>query len=239
MTPSVVGCCDDHHHPGLSNLSHLSHTMASTAAAASRGRRSAPIKVEDSAEKRRAHLQRQRERRRVRAATVFDSLTKDSPNGELPCDKLEYFLSIVLHMEKLDPSTVKLVLEACGRHTQESFPKDRLLVAVERFGEYAKQHKKVDAMYEKFDKDANGELSRSEFAKALQAYEDKAGRMAHGIVVRLVVTDADLDLILAKVDADQDGQISRTEMLPALATWEEVAAMKLEEREQAACCVIL
>ena len=201
--------------------------------------------------KRRLQLQRQRERRRVRAATIFDNLTKDSPTGELPRAQLETYLMAVLHIQDnhdhdhnhkpLDPNIVTLVLQACGCHTLQSLPKEKLLHAMDTYGEYVLQHKKVDAMYDRFDKDANGALSRAEFARALQAYEDRDANhhTAYGLPVRWVVTDEDLDFILAAADADADGQISRMEMLPALAAWEEMAAMKLAEQEKSACCVVL
>ena len=196
--------------------------------------------------RRREALKRQRERRRQLAANVFDRL---QISGRLADDQLPEFLQQVMHMKTLDSNGTQMVLDAArassdtssstsnGNHKQEGLGKEALINAVEKYGEYVKHAKMVNEMYEKFDKDKDGGLSRKEFIKALESYERNANRSANGIAIHLIVTDADLDLILEKADANNDGEISKNELLPALAAWEELAAIKVENHES--CCVIL
>ena len=215
--------------------------MASTAAAIGAGTRA---RQADQQARRRAELQRQRERRRARAAKIFDATTSD----RLSEAQLSDFLKRVMGVNTLDTNALQLVIDTINGHEEQKksasssgkgFVREAVLDALEKYGEYVKHAKMVNEMYNKFDKDKDGGLSRREFGRALEAYERNANRAGKksGMVVHLVVTDADLDLILEKADANKDGEISRNEVLPALAAWEELAEIKLEKQDM--CCVIL
>ena len=215
--------------------------MASTAAAIGAGTRA---RQADQQARRRAELQRQRERRRARAAKIFDATTSD----RLSEAQLSDFLKRVMGVNTLDTNALQLVIDTINGHEEQKksasssgkgFVREAVLDALEKYGEYVKHAKMVNEMYNKFDKDKDGGLSRREFGRALEAYERNANRAGKksGVVVHLVVTDADLDLILEKADANKDGEISRNEVLPALAAWEELAEIKLEKQDM--CCVIL
>lgn len=211
-----------------------------TAAAATSKHRTTTTTANANADaaKRRAALQRQRERRRVRAAAVFDKY-QDGLSGTMERAKLGAFLQDVMKLDTtVDVKVVKVVQDAAAAagKTKEggNLKKSAVLDAVEHYGEYVKHAAQVDALYAQFDSDGNNELGREEFQKALEQHEARQTERA-----AVPVTAADLDVILERADADQDGQISRAEILPALAAWEEMAAIKAEEAQEAACCVVL
>eukprot|EP00797_Seminavis_robusta_P036931 Sro95_g049270.2 (149) ;mRNA; r:52392-52838 len=126
-----------------------------------------------------------------------------------------------------------------GRSGTTVLPKEALVHAVIKYEEYVSQRKMVNSMFEKYDKAGRGKLGRSELLRLLQDKERKSHRAAKGVAIMLVVSTKDLEYILEQADADRDGHISRAELLPALAAWDELARLKMEQKQMAACCIIL
>ena len=101
---------------------------------------------------------------------------------------------------------------------------------------------RIDKIYEEFDEDHNGILDKSELKKMMQAIEDRAhkgkkSREAFGVVIRIKVTDDDVNYILGDCDLSHDGGIDKGELLPALAKWEMLAEQHLKEQSSCACVV--
>jgi len=215
--------------------------MASAAAASSAQRR------REQKARHYASVQKARRLRSERADAAFDKL---SSNGKTLAEShVHDFLSAVVQIprEDLSPDAVQLVIDTAYRYQRQQsqeqqsenglLKRQALLAAAGKYGEYVRQSKAINAIYDTFDRDHDDLLSRRELLRALQDRERKTPRHVQGIVVRLVVTEEDIDFVLEKCDADGDGKISRSELLPALAAWEELAAVKLED--ESACCTLL
>jgi len=208
--------------------------MQGGAAAVSKQRR----QLEKAKERRRAELRKKRAERAKRAEDAFNKLSEDGK--VLPESLVPDFLAraVQLPRDMLEPNAVELVVTTARGNTEgESLAKDALLGAVRKYAEYVRKSKNIDEMFDKFDTNKDGVLSRSELKKALQAHEKKTGRSGKAFGVELTVDDKDVDFILEQTDADHDGTISRSELLPAIAAWEELAAIKLENLEKKTCTI--
>lgn len=211
------------------------------AGAATSGRRK---RDERDREKRREAVRKKRQARAKRAEQAFDKLSDDGV--VLPEAKVEGFLANVLQVpqEKLEAEAVELVISTArgaahqsGEESSGGLAKSDLLGAVEKYGEYIRKSRQIDDIFDRFDANKDGVLSRSELKKALKAHEKKADRTVKGLQTKLFVDDSDIDFILEQSDADNSGAVSRSELLPAIAAWEELAAIKIEKRKKGGCIV--
>lgn len=214
--------------------------MMGGAAAADSGRRKKEAK---DRERRREAVRKKRQARAQRAERAFDKLSGDG--ASLPESRVGDFLSEVVQVprEKLEAEAVELVVSTArgggeGGATGE-LSKSALLGAVEKYGEYVRKSKDIDDIFDKFDANKDGVLSRSELKKALKAHEkkSKADRNVHGMQAKLFIDDSDIDFILEQSDADNSGAVSRSELLPAIAAWEELAATKIEKKKKGGCTI--
>ena len=131
-------------------------------------------------------------------------------------------------------------------------PRAALLRAATKYRYYLQHAKQLDAMFDRFDRNRNGMLSRSELQRALNDAErnnlrvNDDGVMQKGTKrvtnmgggVQLRCSDDDLDYILRECDINGDGGIDKTELLAALATWKLLTDQEMAERN-APCCVVL
>lgn len=211
------------------------------ASAASTGRRK---RLEKDREKRREALRKKRQARAKRAEQAFNKISDDG--AVLREDQLEDFLSEVVQVprNKLEADAVELVISTARggaddseRGVSDVLAKSALLGAVEKYGEYVRKSKDIDDIFEKFDANKDGVLSRSELKKALKAHEKKADRKVKGVQAKLFIDESDIDFILEQSDADNSGAVSRSELLPAIAAWEELAAIKIEKRKKGGCTI--
>mmetsp|Transcript_24083 Transcript_24083/g.33859 ORF Transcript_24083/g.33859 Transcript_24083/m.33859 type:complete len:215 (-) Transcript_24083:635-1279(-) len=214
--------------------------MAFTAGAASAGSRK---RRNNDHSKRKHAIQTKRLARQQRAHDIFERHSADG--NYLSESNLEAYISDVVKVPKqsLQPEAVDLVLEmlrksneGTGKSTSKLHSRKSVVRAMEKYGEYIKESKKIDQLFKKFDYNKDGELSRKELRNALEDQERKRKRSVNGVSVVVFVEDEDLDIILEHSDADHNGKISRSEVLPAIATWEELASIKIQETKS---CVIL
>mmetsp|Transcript_1957 Transcript_1957/g.5176 ORF Transcript_1957/g.5176 Transcript_1957/m.5176 type:complete len:215 (-) Transcript_1957:124-768(-) len=213
--------------------------MAAGAAASSRRKK----RMEQDRAKRREAVRKKRQARLKRAEKAFGELSDDG--AVLPEGRIEDFLSEVVQVpkNKLESEAVELVISSSRVRSRKvnggagEFEKSELLGAVEKYGEYVRKSKDIDGMFDRFDANKDGVLSRSELKKALQAHEKKAERNVKGVQAKLLIDDKDIDFILEQSDADNSGAISRSELLPAIAAWEELAAIKIEKRKKGSCTI--
>ena len=193
----------------------------------------------------RAQLKEKRRVLRERADEFFEELSAD---GEWLMDtQMETLLSKAMMKDetKLEPDAVRLVIDTARKGQEKAgmtapqrgqLARAHAVDAVEKYGEYVKNAKAIDEVFQKYDKSHDGVLSKKELMRLIQDYERKARRTKKGMVVHLMVTDADVEWIIAESDADNNGTISHAEYLPAIAAWEELAQMKLNKPSK---CVIL
>jgi EF-hand domain len=206
--------------------------------------------------KRQMAVQFQRKARRQTALLVFSQLASEQDDTKLPVSQVSEFLSQVMKVrrESLQPDAVQLVIDSAqkvqkaGQQQQQQhesgddmlLEKEALLASFEKYGEYVSNSETIDHIFSKFDKNQDGYLSRRDLRLALEDYEaHHAGRYVHGVAIRLILTDHDLDFILQQSDVGHDGKIDHAELLPALAAWEEIASIKLDEKEKNMCCCTL
>ena len=200
---------------------------------------------------RRKAVERKRELRRHHARLVF---AKHSIDGESLSEKVvPKFLAESLSTtkkkikkEQLEEHAVQLVIDTAYKlqkdddlKAKKHIAKDALLDSVEKYAEYVSMSQKIDGMFEKFDINKDGVLSRAELRQALEDYEKNADHKVRGLTLRLEITEADLDFVLKASDADDNGSVSQNEVLPAIAAWEELCQTKIEEKEAESCCTIL
>jgi Ca2+-binding EF-hand superfamily protein len=216
----------------------------SAAAATSRKR----MQKQKSIRRARNACRRKAERRNALASKVFDSLSNSE--GRLDKDQVEIFLetSLLIHKNKLDAEAVRLVTDTARRSsadkngtdadsaTSTSFSKPAMMHAFQKYGLYLRKRDEINTIFDKFDVNKDGYLSRIELKQALEERERTANRAVCGIVTKLFVSEDDLDFILKEADSEGDGMIDRAEVLPALAAWEELAEGYLEEMEKAGVC---
>jgi Ca2+-binding EF-hand superfamily protein len=201
-------------------------------------------------EKRNAYIRQQISlNRKVLKQRTGDFFAEMSTDGEwIPEDRLGHLLAKAMREEedRLDADAVQLVLDTAHKLQEKegmtppqkgAVAKEPLIKAVDRYGDYIKNRKTIDEIYEKYDKNHDGYLSKKELWKCLEAYERKASRAKNGIVITLMVLEEDVDWIIEESDGDHNGKISHAEYLPAIAAWEQLAQMKLEQ--SGGCCVIL
>lgn len=202
------------------------------------------------AEKERQHAQLRKQishQRRVLKQRTAEYFLEMSSDGEWIAEtQVEELLSVAMKKKVLEPDAVQLVVDTAHKSqdkaqltppVQGALSRDHLVKAVEKYGEYIKNSKSIDEIFEKYDKEHDGYLSKKELWKVLQDYERKANRSKNGIVIKLMVFEEDVDWIIEESDCDQTGMINHSEYLPAIAAWEELAQQKLEAPSP--CCVIL
>jgi Ca2+-binding EF-hand superfamily protein len=181
-----------------------------------------------------------------RAEEKFGEFAEDGGEWLLE-SKINAFLEAVTRKESLHPDGVQLVVDTAHRLQENvgltppdtmkgAMAKKALVSSVEKYGEYINNVKKIDEVFQKYDRHRTGYLSRKELMSMLQDYEKKSDRISKGLVIRLMVTEEDIDWILQECDSDGTGQISHAEYLPAVAAWEQLAQMKVEDNDN---CIIL
>jgi hypothetical protein len=225
--------------------------MAAPAAAATAKRR---IQRQKSIVRARDACRRKAEKRNATASKVFDSLANSE--GRLDEHQVETFLEIALliHKDKLDAEAVRLVTDTAIRSRRSSvvnhdhhhdssnttastsFSKPAMMHAIQKYGLYLRKRDEINTIFEKFDIDKDGYLSRMELKQALQERERTANRAVNGVHFELFVGEDDLDFILKEADSEGDGMIDKAEVLPALAAWEDLALEQLVELEKAGIC---
>jgi Ca2+-binding EF-hand superfamily protein len=188
-----------------------------------------------------AAVQKERNQIIKRCNKYFDDYSDD---GEfIDEEKVPGYLADVLGVSanKLDQDGIRLVVATAKKESEggDKVTKDALIKGVQKFSEYIRRKKEIDAIFDQFDKNRDGEMSRKELKKFLIEHEKAQTRAVRGIVVHLMVHDEDIDFILAESDIDGDGKIDRVEVLTAIATWEQIANLELKKREESSCCVIL
>ncbi|CAB9501564.1 expressed unknown protein [Seminavis robusta] len=221
--------------------------MAAAAASSARRRRNSKLM-----ELERNHLSYKRRLLKDRAAEIFDVMSADgewlAQSSEIK--KLLARSLLIIEPAKLQEDAVQLVMNT-ARHSQQrdgmspppgmedgALCKEALVDAVEKYGEYIRKAKKIDIIFQKYDKGKDGYLSKKELRSMLEDYERKAGRSRNGLVVNLYISDEDLDWIMEQSDADGNNKISHAEYLPAIAAWEELAEMKLAETATCGCVIL-
>mmetsp|Transcript_26115 Transcript_26115/g.53476 ORF Transcript_26115/g.53476 Transcript_26115/m.53476 type:complete len:208 (-) Transcript_26115:157-780(-) len=207
--------------------------MGGAGAAASAARRK-DQRQRDAARKR-------RKQRDQRAARIFLKL---SPDGKvLPEKVVGDFLSefLIILKDDLDTEGVRLVVGTARKKSGASdgvtdLSKDAFLGAVKKYGEYMKKSDEINKMFNEFDMDKDGVLSREELQKALNEQE-----RSHERIMRVEVDEDDLDFILENCDLDGNGCLSRHEVLAAIGAWDELANVKIEtgRAKPPPCCFIL
>jgi Ca2+-binding EF-hand superfamily protein len=188
------------------------------------------------------------QKRRVVKERAEEKFADFAENGEwLLESKINAYLEAVMSKEALHPDGVQLVVDTAHRlqeivdltppdNMKGAMAKKPLVSSVEKYGEYINSVQKIDEVFKKYDRHRTGYLSRKELMRMLQDYEMKSDRLSKGLVIRLMVTDEDIDWILQECDSDGTGQISHAEYLPAVAAWEQLAQMKAADQDN---CIIL
>jgi Ca2+-binding EF-hand superfamily protein len=234
--------------------------MPAPAAAATSKQR---IQQQKSIVRARDACRRKAEKRNATASKVFDSLANSE--GRLDEHQVETFLetALLIHKDKLDAEAVRLVTDTAIRSRRSSavnhdhhhddddgetinnnsittastsFSKPAMMHAIQKYGLYLRKRDEINTIFEKFDIDKDGYLSRMELKQALQERERTANRAVNGIHIELFVAEDDLDFILKEADSEGDGMIDKAEVLPALAAWEDLALEELVELENAGVC---
>ena len=220
----------------------------SAAAATSRQR----LQRQKSVARARATLRRKQERQNQIALEVFDRLANDQ--GRLDDDKLEQFLenSLSIPSNQLNRNALQMVRDAAQkRHrlsisdhngeTITTYSKEGMMHAFQKYSFYLRNMQEIDSIFDKFDTDRDGHLSRHELQKALQEREHTNKRVVRGVVTELILTEDDLDFILQEADERKDDRMDKAEALCAVACWEEMAGRYVEEMEAgtSCACVIL
>ena len=164
---------------------------------------------------------------------VADAATKQS--------ELEIFLRESLEARQLDEHDVQVVADATTKNTSRPslLSKQALVNSVSFYKEYTSQTKMVEEIFKNYNRAGDGKITKGELLRLLQDKERKANRAANGVAITLVVSPKDVKYVIEQADANGDGCISRAELLPALAAWDRLAHLKMEQKQMAACCVIL
>lgn len=189
------------------------------------------------------------------ASKVFDSLANEA--GRLDEEALVIFLatSLLIPRSKLQPDALQMVRNEAQRgfrcsvsaeammlkqskSNKISFSKAGMMRAFEKYGLYLQKRDEVDAIFEKFDRDDDGQLSRKDLLRLLEQREKhmRPPRSINGIEFTLIFHPEDLDFVLNEADADGDALIGKSELLPALALWEELAEKRVEEMQKQGLC---
>lgn len=221
----------------------------SAAAATSRQR----LQRQKSVAKARSTLRRKQERQKQFASQVFDKLSNDA--GRLDDDKVELFLetSLSIQADQLNRDALQMVRDAAQKRfrqsmtenhpngfslsdTQVTYSKEGIMHAFQKYSFYLRNMEEIDSIFDKFDVDRDGHLSRKELHQALQEREHTNKRVVKGVVTEFFVTEEDLDFILEYADERKDGMIDKAEVLPAVACWEEIAEGYVAEMEASTSC---
>lgn len=215
--------------------------MTSVAAATSASRcqrRQRAIKLRAQ---RRAKIASERKELKERTSEVFEDFTNGSETSALDQSELEAFLHETLQTRQLDENAAQMVANATSKETDGSgiLSKRAIVKSVNCYKQYISQRKMIEDVFKKYNKTGDGKLTSRELLRLLQDQENKANRAANGVAITLVVSPKDLDSIVNQADSNRDGRISRAELLPALAAWDKLAHLKMEQKQMAACCVIL
>jgi Ca2+-binding EF-hand superfamily protein len=190
-------------------------------------------------QKRREQAQKQQQQRARKAKTTFEHLSNDAQSMKESL-LVEYLVSVLrVKSNSLDDAAVQMVMEYARKKQGSQAPKgylekSALLEAIDKYGDYLVNSKKVNEIFNRFDTNKDGVLSRKELWNALKEHEQGIVRHNAG---RMVVTEEDLEMILQRCDADNSGKVSRDEILPAIAAWEELVSIKVEQQQD--CCIIL
>jgi len=196
---------------------------------------------------RRKQMSQKRKVLKLRTGEKFEKLSEDGM--WLMESQIEELLALAMmkKQHRLEPDAVQLVVDTARRsqekdgldppsHLEGAMAKKHLVKAVEKYGEFIQKSERIDEVFQKFDKNKDGYLSKKELTKMLQDYERKCNRSKNGIAIQLMVAPDDVDWIIEESDSDNTGTIDQAEYLPAIAAWEELAQMKLEDSEK---CVIM
>lgn len=215
--------------------------MASVAAATSSSRRRRREYEVNVRAQQQAKLARERKELKGRASIVFEDLTSGSETSALDQSEIDVFLRETLKTRHLDEHAVQMVTDAASKDAQGSslLSKRALVNSVTYYKQYTSQTKMIEDVFKKYNRAGDGKLTQRELLNVLQDQERKASRASNGVVITLVVSPKDLEHVMDQADANGDGCISRAELLPALAAWDKLAHLKMEQKQMAACCVIL
>ena len=132
-----------------------------------------------------------------------------------------------------------MVSDLSEESKQQGMPVRRVETLARKSARYIMRAKEVDAVFDLFDADGDGFLSRDELTAVLvkckkdamirDGAQEGVGALEH----EPVVYDYELDAIIEESDWNKDGKIGRDEATFAIATW-----MDQVDSQLALCCVI-
>jgi len=100
-----------------------------------------------------------------------------------------------------------------GKPDTKGISKKAVTSVLRLYADYARDQKKIDDIFAKYDIKKNNVLDKSELLPLLKDLAPEAD-----------VTEGDADFVIGLCDADGDKAINRDEVLPACATWLSVHA---------------
>lgn len=217
------------------------------AAAASAGGRRRARETEKALAQTRHRMAKQQGVLKVRTSKKFDDLSKDGLWIKESQVLTLLALAMMMREDRLESDAVQLVVDTAHRnqekdrvrppqHLKGAVAKKYIVMSVEKYVEYIRSAKTIDAAFQKYDKENDGYLTKKELAKMLQDYERKSNRSKMGLSKYLMVTEEDVDWVVQQSDSDQTGMINHAEYLPAIEAWEQLVQTKLDGSNQ---CIIL
>ena len=132
-----------------------------------------------------------------------------------------------------------MVSDLSEESKQQGMPASRVEALARKSARYIMRAKEVDAVFDTFDTDGDGFLSRDELTAVLvkckkdAMIRDGAREGVGALEHEPEVYDYELDAIIEESDWNKDGKIGRDEAAFAIATWMDQVDARL-----AVCCVI-
>lgn len=189
-------------------------------------------------------LEENRRERRFHAKVMFREFALPGDDDRMKEDQLKPFMARVLNTAEsnLENEAMELVLKEArkkspGDENEGILSKSGAVSAVVKYSEYARHCKAIHRLFEASDISHDGKLQRQELRKLIEDYEANKQRSTEFCSrVVLFVSEYDLDFVLKSADDNHDGDIDATEVMRAIGAWEELAAVKMDDFEEANCC---
>ena len=226
-------------------------------------------KKEKTNEKQRSFkVKKKKKCRYQQASKVFEELSQDGYS--IDEFQLVEFLSKVLQIDKsqLDEHAIQLIKDTTvvesaklnvsvvveptleeqplpkqKQHQSFQFTRKQMLEVLDTYDTYVEDSKKINEIFDKYDSDMDGYLTKFQLKEALQDHERRYARTRYvnGVPVTLFVEDEDITEIMD--DSNPKGRrINRSTLLPAIAAWESIAQRKIEQKQTShhmLCCIVM
>jgi len=132
--------------------------------------------------------------------------------GTLDVEEFKSLVSEMFPGSPPDDEMVKQLAHACGG----SITRETASGVVSKYGSYVRDKASIDALFERFDEDGTGQISKAELLPLLRACAEAIPSIPSD-----EVDEETVDSIMATADTDGTGELDRVELKIALAGWKE------------------